>query len=233
MQQLDIRAIYKLLLSKWYVLVALAVVGAAVLSCFTVLFMPVEYTTGVSMYVSSLTNTTQSQTGGMSYGDLVSAEWLVLTYVDILEDYSTLAKIQPMLSRNVTIQDLKNMISMSGVENTAILYISVTADDANFAAEVCNAMARVAPEVFASYKIGGSVKAIGEALPGYRVSTGLTRMAVIGGIVGALAAALYMVLRYLTDNTVKTPAMLKQRVKVPVLGVIPGFEKEMQAKGGR
>lgn len=232
MQQLDFRAIFKLLLSKWYILLALAVVGAVALACFSMFFMPVEYRTGVSMYVSNLTNAAQSPTHGTSYSELISAERLILTYVDILENRSTMEKVQPNLSRSVTVQQLSDMISISGIEDTAIMYISVTAEDSLFAAEVCNAMADVAPKVFEQYQIGGSVKVVGEALPGGRVSTTTTRMAMIGAILGVLVAAVILVIRDMTDNTVRTPAALKQRIQVPVLGVIPAFEQgtKMQQK---
>ncbi len=237
MQQLDIRSIYRLLLSKWKLLVVCALIGAIVLGGFASLFIKEKYTTGVSMYVSSLTDAaqTQAQTSGASYSNLVTAEWLVLTYVDVLEDRSTLEKVLPSLSRSVTIQQLSEMISLSSISDTAMMRITVTADDSAFAAEVCNAMANVAPDVLQSVVGTGSVKVIGEALPGGKTSPNVPRMAVFGFLIGAVAAAGFVILRHLTDNTVKTAAALKERLQVPVLGIVPGFEqpKEPRRRGGK
>lgn len=231
MRQLDIRTIYRLLLSGWRLLLICTLIGGLLLGGFAYFFMPEKYTTGVSMYVSSLTDAAESQSGSASYSNLVSAEWLVLTYVDLLENPNTLGMVVPKLSRGMTAQQLSEMISLSSISDTAIMRITVTADDSLFAAEVCNAMAEVAPEVLENLQIPGSVKVIGEALPGRKTSPNVPRMAAFGLITGLIAAALFVVIRHLTDNTVKTSAELKERLQVPILGIVPGFDQKGKSYG--
>ncbi len=234
MQQVDIRAIYRLLLQGWKWLIVCALAGAILLGCFAAFVLPKKYTSGVSMYVSSLTDAANEQAYGTTYSSLTSAETLVQTYVELLKNPNALALIQPKLSRRVTLDELKKMISLSGVEDTAIMRIQVTADDAQFAADICNAMAAIAPEILQGLKIEGSVKVIGEARPGSKTSPNVSGLTIVGLLVGFIGAAAVIVLRYLLDNTIKSPAVLKERLQVPVLGLVPSFDQKgiEYGKGG-
>lgn len=230
MRQLDIRSICKLLLAKWRILLICALIGAILLGGFAFFFMEERYTTGVSMYVSGLVDAAKTQSA-----DSVTAEWLVPTYVDVLENPSTLEQVLPKLSRKTTVEQLAEMISLTGIADTAILRITATANDAAFAAEVCNAMAEAAPYVLESVAGAGAVKVVGEALPGTKASPNVPLMAVIGLLCGLIAAVVIVVVRHLTDNTVKTAAGLIERLQVPVLGVLPSFEQISRShaqKGG-
>ncbi len=236
MQQLDIRTIYRLLLSRWRMLLCFALIGAIMFGCIAMFFMEEKYSSGVSMYVSSLTEAAAAQGNDTTYSSLVSAEWLVLTYVDILQDRSTMEQVVPKLSRNVSIQQLTEMISVRNISETAMMRITASANDPTFAAEVCNAMAKVAPDVLRSVVGAGSVKVIGEALPGSKTSPNVPKMAIIGLLVGLIAAVAIVIIRRLLDNTVKTAAELKERLQVPVLGVVPAFDhkpSKSRSKGGK
>lgn len=123
------------------------------------------------------------------------------------------------------------MIHVEGIDETAIMRIRVTADDPVFAAEICNAVADVAPEVLTDVVGAGSVTVIGKARKGSRTQPNVPRMTVLGALLGAALAAGIVLLQYVLDNTVKTETALKERLNVPVLGVIPAFDEAK--KGGR
>jgi len=229
MQRIDLQMILKLLLAKLRWLVLFAVVGAVLCGGFAKFFMQEKYTSGVSMYVSNIADAAQQESAA-SYSNLTSSEWLVLTYTEVLQYSASLEKVLPLLSRNVTVQQLSEMVSVSGIEDTAMMRIRVTADDPVFAAEVCNALAGMAPEILENVE-SGSVRVIGEARRGVKTSPNIPRMVVIGLLVGFVLSALVVVLRYLLDNTVKTEADLKARLQVPVLGTVPGFEQEQKGGG--
>ena len=228
MQKVDLQTIIKLLLAKLRWLVLCAVIGAIAFGCFAKFCMPEKYTSGVSMYVSNIADAAQQESAA-TYSNLTSSEWLVLTYTDVLKYSASLEKVLPLLSRNITVQQLSKMVSVAGIEDTAMMRIRVTADDPVFAAEVCNALASVAPEVLKNVE-SGSVRVIGKARNGSKTSPNIPKMAVIGLLAGLVLSAVFIVLRYLLDNTVKTETDLKARLQVPVLGTIPGFEQE--TKGG-
>ncbi len=228
MQKVDLQTILKLLLAKLRWLVLCAVVGAIAFGCFAKFLMPPKYTSGVSMYVSNIADAAKQEVAA-TYSNLASAEWLVLTYTDVLKYSASLEKVLPLLSRNITVQQLSKMVSVAGIEGTAMMRINITADDPVFAAEVCNALAGIAPEILQNVE-SGSVRVIGKARTGVKTSPNIPKMAVIGLLAGFVLCALFIVLRYLLDNTVKTESDLKARLQVPVLGTIPGFEQE--TKGG-
>lgn len=228
MQRLDIRSIFRLLLSRFRMLLIFAVIFAVLFGAVTYLFVPDTYASGVSVYVSSLASAADKQAA--SYSSLNSAEWLVLTYAEILQNRVTLQKVLPKLSRHLTEAELAGMVKVQGIEDTAIMRITVTADDPEFAREICDAMAQVSPEVLQSVVGVGSVKVIGKALKGMKTSPRAPRMAVLGALCGMAVAALIVILRYLNDSTIKTESSLKERLGVPVLGTIPSFNQTLKGE---
>ena len=127
MQRLDIRSIFRLLLSRIRMLLIFAVIFAVLFGAVTYLFVPDTYASGVSVYVSSLASAADKQVA--SYSSLNSAEWLVLTYAEILQNRVTLQKVLPKLNRHLTEAELAEMVKVQGIEDTAIMRITVTADD--------------------------------------------------------------------------------------------------------
>jgi capsular polysaccharide biosynthesis protein len=166
-----------------------------------------------------------------SYSHLNSSQWLAKTYVEVLKDPSSLEQLRPHLSRNVTVQQLQNMISLQNIRNTAMMYMTVTTNDGVFSAEVCNALAEVAPSVLTDVVGVGSVKVIGQAARGSKTSPNVNAMLIVGLVAGFAIAVGIIMIRYLSDNTIKTEMALKERLEVPVLGVIPGFTETR--KGGK
>ena len=104
MQRLDIRSVFRLLLSRMRMLLIFAVIFAVLFGAVTYLFVPDTYASGVSVYVSSLASAADKQVA--SYSSLNSAEWLVLTYAEILQNRVTLQKVLPKLSRHLTEAEL-------------------------------------------------------------------------------------------------------------------------------
>jgi capsular polysaccharide biosynthesis protein len=229
MQQLDIRTMFRLLLSKLRWVILAMVIGALIMGSFAYFLMPRKYTTGVYMYVSNFTDTANQMS--TAYTHLNSSQWLAKTYVEILKDRSTLEQLRSGLSRGVTVQQLQKMISVQNIRDTAMLYMTVTTNDGLFAAEVCNALAEKAPTVLTEVVGAGSVKVIGTAPRGGQTSPNMQLMVILGLVAGAVIAVAIIFLRHLTDNTVKTEMALKERLDVPVLGVIPGFSTVK--KGGK
>lgn len=224
MQKIDLQMLLRLLISKVRWILLFAAIGALLLGGFAQFFMPKKYTSGVSMYVSNIADAAQ-QEAAATYSNLTSSEWLVLTYTEILQYSASLEKVLPHLSRSITVQELSKMVKVAGIEDTAMMRILVTADDPVFAAEVCNALAEIAPEILENIE-SGSVRVIGKARNGSKTSPNVQRMAVIGLLAGAVLTGLFVILRYILDNTVKTEADLKARLQIPVLGIVPCFEQQ-------
>ncbi len=229
MQRLDLKTAWKLILSHWRLAVICMVIGAVILGVSAEFLMTEKYTSGVCMYVSNITNAAEKELVA-TYSNLTSSERLVLTYIDVLQHPSTLERALPLLGNEFSVGELSGMVSVRGVEDTAIMYISVTTDDPVKAARVCNAVASIAPEALQNVE-PGSVKVIGEAQKGSKSFPDIPQMTLFGLLGGLAIAVAFVLLRHLLDNTVKTETALKDRLGVTVLGVIPEFINE--AKEGK
>ncbi len=229
MQQNDVRAIGRLLISKLLPLLISTLIGAVLFGVFAGFVMKKQYVSQVLMYVSNLENAEEVQS--LSYSNIYSSARLVQTYIDVLENQAMLESVTPQLSREISTGQLKKMVTFSGIENTALMRISVTADDPTFAAEVAHVVSEMAPKMLQSVVGAGSVKTVGSARQGSKTAPNEFQMTVLGALVGFALMAAYVIWRFLSDNTVKTETDLKQRLDVPVLGVIPRFVHS--AAGGK
>lgn len=229
MQQRDIRAVYRLFKRNLLPLLISTLVGAILLGACAGLVMKKQYTSQVLMYVSNLANTAEDD--AFSYTNLSSSTRLVQTYIEVLENRVTLEQALPQLSQKITAQELAKMLTLRSVEDTALLRVSVTTDNPAFSAEVANVIADMAPDVLKNVIGAGSVKAVGQAKQGVKSAPNEMMMTLMGAFAGLVLMAAIIFIRYTTDKTVKAESDFKQRLDVPVLGVIPHFSH--QAAGGK
>ncbi len=229
MQPYDIRSIFRLLMSKLLSLLISTLIGAILFGAFAGFVMKKQYVSQVLMYVSNLESAESSQS--LSYSNIFSSARLVDTYIDVLKNPVTLEPARSQLSRDVTAKELSKMISLESVSGTALLRISAVADDPTFAAEVAHVVSEMAPQLLQKTVGAGSVKTVGSARQGTKTEPNEFQMTVIGALIGLITSAAVVIIRFVNDNTIKTETDLKQRLDVPVLGVIPRFAQE--ATGGK
>ncbi len=221
MQQYDVHAIGRLLMSKLLTLLVSTLIGAVLFGAFAGFVMKKQYASQVLLYVSNLEDADEVQS--LSYNNIYSSARLVNTYIDVLKNPAMLESVRPQLSREVSTRQLQKMLDFSGIENTALMRITVTADDPTFAAEVAHVVSETAPKMLQSVVGAGSVKTVGSARQGSKTAPNEFQMTVLGALLGFLLMAAFQVWRFVNDNTVKTDVDLKQRLNVPVLGMIPRF----------
>ena len=137
------------------------------------------------------------------------------------------------LTMPCTYNQVANAIQMTAASDTWVLKVEAETDDPELSAAICNAVAKVAPQVLTEVVGAGTAKAIGTAhVPTAPSSPNVLMNSAVGGVVGLVIAVIIVLLRSLLDNTVKSEEELKDRFDVPVLGEIPDFY-ESKKKGAR
>ena len=220
--EIDLSQIYYILTKNiiWILFVALlcADIGYAVS---TYLITPV-YTASADMLVNNKQNTTTSDNNTITYSDITASSSLVSTYSIILKSHTVLEEVIDTLDLDYSYNTLASMVSVSTVEDTQVMRVTVRNTDPQVAMDILTQIVSIAPSVIVDKAEVGSVKTVDQPWSSGRpVSPNKKRYIFIFGVLGLLSMSLFLVLKELMNNTFKTEADITRELGLPILGVIP------------
>ena len=203
-------------------IIALVTVIAAVAG-FTVskFVMVPKYESSALMIV----NTRQDTTANVTSDQINSATKLVSTYSIIIKSDTVLQQVINNLGLNLTYSELKDRVTVSAVDDTQVMQITVLSDNPEWARQVCEQITLVSPDVILESVEAGSVKLISQAsVSSTPVSPNVLRNTGIAGMLGLVLSVGVVVLRELLDNRIKSEEDVRKYLELPVIGVIPDYE---------
>ncbi len=183
-----------------------------------------------------LVNNSQGQSEGGNNDLLRSAENYVSTYAIIIRSRTVLQPIAENLELDNSYESMRDMVTVSPVNNTPVMEITVKNSDPAKAMAILDEILMSSPAIILEAVEAGSVKTIETAYTtGNPVSPSISRNTLIAFVLGLLLAVFIVVVRYLMDNTYSTDLDLQNDLGLPVLGVIPSLESchEYARKSGR
>lgn len=180
-------------------------------------------------YESSATiivnNKKEDSNTSISTDEINSAKNLAAVYSIIIKSD---AVIEPVIETNnfdITQDQLSKKVSVSPVNNTQVIKISVQDRDPEMARRYTNEIIKVAPEVIVDMVEAGSSKVVSYPKVSLTpVSPNIKMNILVAGMLGFMLSLGFVFTRYLLDKTFKNPDELEKTLGVPVLGVIPSFE---------
>ncbi len=243
-QSLDLAEIFGLLLSKIWIIITVSIIGFVLTFVFTKVFIPDTYATSFSIYIKNTTNKTVIDT--LNSADITAAQSLAQTYIAILDDDAVIDEISNNLMEKYSIEELsdyfvldqeidgsyrintksmRSCLGFSQVNETELLTITGYSTDPVMAADICNSVEAIAPEVLIRVVGAGAVESVGHAkIPKTPVSPNVLKNSVFGFMLGFILAVAFIIIRHMLDNTVKGVETLKARYNMPILAEIPFYE---------
>lgn len=229
MQELDLRTIFFLLITrvKWIVLAVIA--GTLLFGAYAAIAMPEQYTSSAMLYMINLHENTTAQAATSS--NLAAAERLVKTVQTATTAPWALQEACDRLDGQLTPGQLSSSLNFSLVTDTSFLRLSVTHTDPELARRACDVVANTAVVAFAATGETGNARVYQMAVKAVKTSPNVPRFAMLGAAIGFLLAVLIIVLSNLLSVTVFDKDDVQRRLNVPVLGEIPSFK--LATKGGK
>ncbi len=240
---LDIKDILNILLAKKWVILFVALFGFVFAFVYTKLFIPYQFTADVSIYVKNATNNTAVDV--VNQADINAAKQLATTCIEILsddvvvdnigekllEDYSAeelseYFTFEETADGNVVIktESISQKVSYSTVNDTELIRITVTCGDPVIAADMCNYITEIAPDILIRVVGAGAAEAVGQAkVPTEPSLPSVRKNASIGFIAGLILAMAFIVIRYMLDNTIKSGDDAVEKFDLPLIGEIPFY----------
>lgn len=190
------------------------------------------YTASADMLVNNRQNTTSGDTSTVTSSDLNASSSLVSTYSIILKSHTVLEEVINTLGLDYSYSELANMVSVSTVNDTQVMRVTVKNADPQVAMDIVAQIVSIAPAVIVDKAEVGSVKTVDQPWSSGRpVSPNKKRYIFAFAIAGALLMCMFLILRELMNNTFKTEADITRELGLPILGVIPLEEGGLVTQG--
>lgn len=204
-------------------LVLCTLVGAAAAFAGTYFLLLPEYEAQALMIV----NTRQDTTSTVTSDQINSATALVSTYSIIIKSDTVLNQVIEVLGINNTYDEVNSCVSVTSVDDTQVMQITVRSTNPEWALQVCDQITKIAPDVIVDSVEAGSVKVISQAQTNsIPVSPNIPRNTALGALLGLVLCAGIVFIQVLLDNKLRTEEDISKYLDLSVLGVIPVYTKE-------
>lgn len=222
--EIDLKEVFYLLLSHWKSIFLAMLIGAAIFGAYHTFLLKPSYQADASIYITS----TDSM---ISFSDLQLSAALTDDYANIIKSRTVLNRVIDELDLNLNYKQLGALISVDNPDSTHIVGIKVTCDDPELSRNITNALMNISVDQI--YQVIGSGEptvidyAMAEAVQD--VTPSLKKYLMLGALLGALIVCAIVVLRMLTDTTLKSVDDIDRYLHLPVLAAVP-YYREMDRK---
>ncbi len=224
---IDILQILSVLWRKAWIIIVASVVSAALFFGYTNFMVTPMYSSSVLLYVNNGAVTVGNGGVSISASGLSVARSLVETYIGILNTRTTLEKVAQEAGVDYSYGQIQSMISAEPVGETEIFRIKVTTTDPRVAAKIANTIADILPDRVAEIIDGCSVRVVDRAVvSNNKVSPNVTKNTAVGFLLGAMIAAVIIVIAFFLDDTIYSEDYILQTYDIPVLAKIPNLLTE-------
>ncbi len=221
---IDLMELFMLLWKRLPVILLCTVAAAAIGFAVNRFMITPQYEATALMIV----NTRQDANATVTSDQINSATKLVDTYSIIVKSDTVLQQVINNLQLNLNYDELVEKVSVSAVNSTQVMKVTVTDPNVEAARVICEQITQVAPGAIVEAVEAGSVKVISQAVGNPDpVSPRVLRNTAICGLLGMAACIAVIVVCMLLDNKLNTEADVSKYLDLPVLGVIPKY------KGGK
>lgn len=235
--EIDLQAVFYQLWSQLYILILAALIGALSMYYISNTLMDKKFQSSTSLYVIQ-----QQDSQTVTYSDLQTGTQLTKDYAELIVSRMVTSQVIADLDLQNTYPDMKNitsdqlaeMITVSSQQDTRILKITVEDTNPMRAQDIANAVRNAAAEHIYRVMDIESVNVVDYAnLPEGPSSPNVMKNIVIGGLIGFVIAAAVIIVLFLLDDTIMSVDDVQKYLELSVLASIPYDEGEKNASKKR
>lgn len=235
MEELDLKELFNIFWNKKLQILLIVAIFAVIGIIYTIGFVTPMYTSSTTLVLATANNVQGAeQTNSITTTDVTLNSKLVSTYSELVKSKNILREVISNLSINVSEETLRNNVAVTSVKDTEVIKITVSNENATYAAKIANEIAKVFTEkVKEIYKIN-NVHILDEA----EVSSAPSNInhmkdIVIFAFVGFVIAAAYAFIANILDTTIKSTEDVEKGFGIPVIASIPLIESFEMERGIR
>lgn len=223
MEEIDLKELFEFIKKKIGLLITITVV-ICLLGCIYGLFIQKPMYKSYTTIILGGNETTTSQT--ITQSDITLNKNLVDTYAEIVKSRRVLEQVIAELDLEETYEELSNKISVSSVNNTEIIKITVADSNPIEAKNVANVTANFfSKEVVKLYNMNNVnvLDEANEANEPYNIN--ISKQVIIYFFIGIIIALSILFIIFYFDRTIKSVEQVEQKIKLPILGGVEEYKK--------
>lgn len=224
MEEIDLKELFTFIKSKIGLLIIITA-GVCLIGCIYGLFIQKP------MYSSYTTVILSSSEGTFNQADSNLNKTLVDTYAEIVKSRRVLGQVIEQLNLDLTYEELHSKITVTAVNNTEIIKITVNDLDAIEAKNIANVTANYfTNEVDDLYNLN-NVDILDEAIEADKpYNVNVPKQIVIYFMLGFVLGTGVLFIIYYFDRTIKSVEQVEQKIKLPILGSVQELNKGVKKK---
>nr|AHF51329.1 wzd [Streptococcus pneumoniae] len=221
--EIDVFQLFKTLRQRKLMILLVALVTSAGAFAYSTFIVKPEYTSTTRIYV---VNRNQGDKPGLTNQDLQAGTYLVKDYREIILSQDALEKVATNLKLDMPAKTLASKVQVAVPADTRIVSISVKDKQPEEASRIANSLREVAAEKIVAVTRVSDVTTLEEARPATTPSSpNVRRNSLFGFLGGAVVTVIAVLLIELLDTRVKRPEDVEDVLKIPLLGLVPDFDK--------
>ncbi|VPU91917.1 capsular polysaccharide biosynthesis protein Cap5A [Streptococcus pneumoniae] len=221
--EIDVFQLFKTLWQRKLMILLVALVTSAGAFAYSTFIVKPEYTSTTRIYV---VNRNQGDKPGLTNQDLQAGTYLVKDYREIILSQDALEKVATNLKLDMPAKTLASKVQVAVPADTRIVSISVKDKQPEEASRIANSLREVAAEKIVTVTRVSDVTTLEEARPATTPSSpNVRRNSLFGFLGGAVVTVIAVLLIELLDTRVKRPEDVEDVLKIPLLGLVPDFDK--------
>lgn len=221
--EIDVFQLFKTLWQRKLMILLVALVTSAGAFAYSTFIVKPEYTSTTRIYV---VNRNQGDKPGLTNQDLQAGTYLVKDYREIILSQDALEKVATNLKLDMPAKTLASKVQVAVPADTRIVSIFVKDKQPEEASRIANSLREVAAEKIVAVTRVSDVTTLEEARPATTPSSpNVRRNSLFGFLGGAVVTVIAVLLIELLDTRVKRPEDIEDVLKIPLLGLVPDFDK--------
>jgi len=234
MREMSIVDIFNLLIKRWWIILGLATICGSAMFLFTSLSYVQEYSASGTIFASNGAFVNQQLTDSsgnkVNASDFTASVNLIPTYLELLksdklaEEVATKVQWDNPEYKNVSYDQISDMVSFAGREETTVIDIRVVSTDPKLAKVVIAAYLEISPDFLSQLLGADNVAAALDSSPVVALGSGALGDGMkVAVLVGVLVSAI-IILAAVLDQKIRGEEDFVSHYDVPILGVIPMFD---------
>lgn len=221
--EIDVFQLFKTLWQRKLMILLVALVTSVGAFAYSTFIVKPEYTSTTRIYV---VNRNQGDKPGLTNQDLQAGTYLVKDYREIILSQDALEKVATNFKLDMPAKTLASKVQVAVPADTRIVSISVKDKQPEEASRIANSLREVAAEKIVAVTRVSDVTTLEEARPATTPSSpNVRRNSLFGFLGGAVVTVIAVLLIELLDTRVKRPEDVEDVLKIPLLGLVPDFDK--------
>ena len=235
MEEIDLKELFEIFWAKKIQILLVVIIFMVMGVVYTMGFTTPKYSSSTTLVLAMAgTKESDNLNNSITTTDVTLNAKLVPTYSELVKSKNVLREVISNLNINEDENSLKKDISVTSVKDTEVIKITVSHENALYAAKIANEIAKVFSEkINEIYKIN-NIYIVDEAEVAETPSNiNHTKDVLIFAFIGLVLSLAYTFILNMLDTTVKTPEEIEKNYDIPVLATIPSIESFENEKGGK